>query len=241
MNWRNHKGLTFTLAVALALGAWWLISYLRDPNGSEINDMRWQESVKLASGETIQVKRHVRFRQQYSIGVGQMTAPRYQTASLEIVPAPKDFVPWSAPMIPIFLDRDPDNGEWIVVGAEGNSSMWDFNGKPCPPQWGFRLHQGVWYIQPVPANLIGRPPNLLVELHVSDDADYSPESFVPVAVDRMKQQTAIGNNIALSMKSIGVVATKKVQCDTPGPPRFTDKFMPERTEGPTLAIFPRMP
>jgi hypothetical protein len=208
-----------------------------DPSGQDINDMRWEESVTLASGETVKVKRHIRFRQEEAFGMGLM-AQNYLAASLEIVPAPKDFVVWNAPIIPILLDRDPANGEWVVIGGYDSSNLWDFNGKPCPPQWGFRLREGIWYIQPVPENLIGKKPNLLLDLRVSDDREFTLQEFSSEVVVRKKQQTAFGDRIIPGMRSVGEVY-KPSPCEEPGPPRFTDEFT--AIDPPNLVSFPRIP
>jgi hypothetical protein len=84
MSWlRKHLVLGSTLAVIAALLLWWLVSYIRDPNGGSINEMQREESVQLASGETVRIRRHVLFRQEGTIAHG-ISAPVYESASVVI-------------------------------------------------------------------------------------------------------------------------------------------------------------
>jgi hypothetical protein len=238
MNWRQHKPLATFIAVIAAVLAWQGISYLRDPNGVSVNEMSWVEPVELASGQTIKVKRSIHFTQRTAIAMGMM-GQEYRGAALEIDPAPHDFVPWSAPILPIYLDRDPENGEWVVVGIAGVAEFWDWNGMPCPPQWGFRLHQGVWYVQPLPANLIGREPNLLADLSRTDDRDYSSDKFAAVAVARKRLQVATLRVPGIK-RNLGDIDTGAFPtCNKPGPPRFTADLQDKGPYG--LANFPRAP
>jgi hypothetical protein len=239
----DHKitGMAFLSALALLTAC----SNSKDKAGETINDMRWPETVKLASGEAITVNRHIRFRQEGIFG-GGMSAAVFEAASLDIVPTPADFMTWSAPIIPILIDRDPVNGEWIVIAASDGSALWEFNGKPCPPQWGFRLHDGIWYIQPIPSNLIGRKPNLLVDFQVTDDAKFSPEELVLESAARLLHQTNINegrewnDRIPAGMVSVGFDFNHQRCGPNSRAPRFTDKFYPERAPSrPNLANFPR--
>ena len=232
---RRLVGVVLVVALALAgcrgetIKAW---------TQDNVNDLRWREVVRLASGEEIAVYRHVRFRQSGGVGM-PLSAPIYEDASLEIVPTPPGYVTWRGPIIPILLDRDPDNGEWIVIGGDDGKILWDFNGKPCPPQFAFRLREGVWYVQPIPVNLIGRRPNLLVDLKVSDDERYSSEAFSRVAIQRKSQQELKADNISPGIRAVGEVHEFKI-CQGYGLPHFKAEFMSERTNRPTLASFPRL-
>lgn len=215
----------------------------RDKNGISVNDMKWQESVELASGEVIFVKRHVRFRQERAAGLsGMLTAPVYETASIEIPGASSGFVMWDAPILPIYLDRDPKTNEWLVIGAEDGIALWRFNGRPCPPQWAFRLRDGTWHIQPVPKELIGRRPNLLVDLRVNDDRDLTQEEFQALVTTRKLNQLGPSGRVSPGMVAVGVVYDKQSRCATMDTPAFTSEFSPERAPGsPNLANFPRIP
>ena len=168
-----------------------------------------------------------------------LMAQKYIAASLKIISGPTDFVFWSAPILPMLLDRDPQNGEWIVVAGADSLQFWNANGQPCPRQWAFRLHNGSWYLQPIPESLIGRKPNLLLDLRVSDDKDFSSNEFASVAQVRKARQTDTGERISPTMRFVGDSNEVTVACKAPGPPRFTGPF--HAFEEPNLASFPRMP
>jgi hypothetical protein len=216
---------------------WYYLRFI-DPTGQDVNAMRWQESVRLASGEAITVDRYVKFRQEEALGMGLM-AIQFENATLNIVPAPPDFVPWSAPIYPMLLDRDPENREWIVIGGTDSLNYWEINGRPCPSQWAFRLHEGVWYLQPIPTSLIGRKPNLLLDLRVSDDKDFTSSEFASVAKARKLLQANTGERIIPGMRFVGESYEPSPVCEGPGPPRFTDKIY--AIDQPNLSRFPRMP
>jgi hypothetical protein len=137
-----------------------------DPNA----DLTWIEPVQLASGETVTIKRHVVFRQERAWGGGFASAPVYKTSSIELVPASAEFPVWNAPLMPIVLDRDPANNEWIVVASANSCDIWVGNGRPRPPYWAFRLRSGAWYRDAIPESFYDRAANLFVGLTIADDS-----------------------------------------------------------------------
>jgi len=223
-------------AIAIIVGLYWL----RDPNGSETNDLSWNEVVVLASGETLKVRRHVRFYQEGIIGRRSLSAPNYEKASLEWTAANGERIRWSAPVAAMAIERDPVNGEWIVVADQGNGSMWSVNGQPCPPYWAFRSRAGTWYVQPLPEWIIGRSPNLLLDLHRADDRRFIKSSFSAVA-ERRKARQSTDPEVINSLLKIGGMRETHPCRKTPQSPRFTGEFTPDRTNRPTLASFPRLP
>jgi hypothetical protein len=198
--------------------------------------------VTLASGEVIQINRHVLFRQEGAWGTGGgLSAPTYTTSSIDIIPSDREFVRWDAPMIPILIDRDEVTKEWIVIAGHDNPSFWNANGKPCPPQWAFRLRAGVWYVQPVPESLLGRLPNLLADLRVTDDREYSEATFAAVALERKASQLLPYPKIGPELVRVGVVYKGLSHCKSPGSPTFGDDFWsPGRYNSPSLREFPRL-
>jgi hypothetical protein len=248
MRHRALPGRMLQGGVLVSLLTTCVVACVADTNGSSVNEMRWGETVQLASGETVQVERYIKFRQEGAVGMGLMAAV-FESASLEIVAGGGDFLRWEAPVRPIFLDRDPQSGEWIVIAGSDGLTFWNFNGKPCPPQWSFRLRGGVWHLQPVPQSLIGRKPNLLVDLRVTDDREFSSKTFESEAVTRKLQQSASNTGVPFGMTAVGANPGNLERCKSPGPPRFADEFRPDasiRIEGeksvpaPNLANFPRL-
>jgi len=77
---------------------------------------------------------------------------------------------WNAPFVPIVLDKDPANGEWLLVAANDGCLPWLRNGLPRPPYWAFRQRNGKWYRDSIPDSFLMRQANLLVEFDVDDKA-----------------------------------------------------------------------
>jgi hypothetical protein len=243
------KRVSITLLVVVGLGLLALLAYrIYDPTGGDINDMTWTETVALASGEMASIERHVRFQTYSVFGLGgQSSGPVDEVDSIAMV-GPANFVSWTGPIRPMLLDRDPDTNEWIIVAADeqgGPGNLWGANGKPCPPQWAFRLHDGQWYIQPVPVNLLGRGPNLLVDLRVSDDAKFSRASFPAEVVARKRAQMQSNSGVPIDMRSVGVVATFENTCRSVSPPAFMGPFRDKYVTGEPIPRamnnFPRLP
>jgi hypothetical protein len=133
-------------------------------------DLRWSEAVTLASGEVVSVERHVVMIHERAFGGGFSSAPVYLTSSIRGDQA-SDAIPlWDAPLVPILIDKDPENGEWIIVASIDGCSMWLRNGMPKPPYWAFRLRDEEWFWDSVPSRFLNRPANLLVEYDVHDDS-----------------------------------------------------------------------
>jgi hypothetical protein len=103
-----------------------------------------------------------------AFGGGFASAPFYKTSALEIVGASTPVARWDAPLVPILLDVDPENGEWVVVATGDGCDVWVRNGHPRPPYWAFRHRNGAWYRDKIPESFLARAANLLVEYDVSD-------------------------------------------------------------------------
>ena len=133
-------------------------------------DLTWVEPVKLASGETVKIKRHVVMIRQRAWGGGFSSAPIYRTSSIELEPSSAAFPKWDAPVVPLILDKDLVNGEWLVIASADSCGFWRRNGKPALPYWTFRLRNGEWFRTATPESVVGRLANLLVEFDVKDSS-----------------------------------------------------------------------
>jgi hypothetical protein len=229
----------------VAVGLLALLAYrIYDPTGSDINDMTWTETVTLSSYEMVSIERHVRFKEYSVLGLGgQGSGPVGEVDSIAM-PGVADFVPWTAPIRPLVLDRDQETKEWIVIAADlqgGPTSLWQDNGKPCPPRWAFRLRNGKWFIQPVPVRYLENGPNLLVDLRVSDDAKFSRAAFSNEAVARKQAQIVPDETIRL----VGDLRPYIDACKGGAAPRFLGPFLEKNAFGDTfartLSNFPRLP
>ncbi len=136
--------------------------------GAREAELRWIEPVRLASGEEVKVNRHVVVIHQRAWGGGFSSAPVYKRSSIELLDDGSNIPAWDAPLVPLVIDKDPENGEWIIVASIDGCSLWERNGRPRPPYWAFRLRAGEWYRDAIPQSFANRVPNLLVEYSVSD-------------------------------------------------------------------------
>jgi hypothetical protein len=131
-------------------------------------DLRWTEDVLLSNGEIVTVKRHVVMSHPRALGGGFSSAKIYTTSSIEAAANLANFGIWSAPFVPIVLDKDPATGDWIVVASHDGCLPWLRNGLPRPPYWAFRFHAGGWYRDAIPDSFLMRTANLLIEFDVGD-------------------------------------------------------------------------
>jgi hypothetical protein len=134
-------------------------------------DLSWIEPVQLASGEELKVRRHVIVRQERAFGGGFASAAVYDTSTVSLDPSIPQFPVWNAPIVPIYLDKDPGTAEWIIIASSDSCDIWLRNGRPRPPYWAFRLRDGAWLRDAIPKEFIGRKANLFVGLQVTDDSE----------------------------------------------------------------------
>lgn len=146
--------------------------------------LEWSEPVQLASGETVQIKRNVEMWHETAFGGGFSSAPVYKTNSIELDPATSEFPKWDTPLVPIVMDKDPSNGEWVVVASIDECGMWARNGRPQPPYWAFRLQSREWFRVEIPQWLLNRRSNLFVEY---DTVDSSEELNSEIAIRKRSQ------------------------------------------------------
>lgn len=166
----NEKiGKLVVAACAICVGVVALMGAVgceKPPPGSA--DLTWIEPVQLAAGETVNVKRHVVMWHERALGGGFSSAPVYKTSTIELLPSAPQFPVWDAPLVPLVIDRDPANGEWVIVASIDGCSFWLRNGLPRPPYWAFRLRHGEWYRDAIPEFMLSRAANLYVEFDVTD-------------------------------------------------------------------------
>ncbi len=136
--------------------------------GAREAELTWIEPVRLSSGEEVRIKRHVVMIHERAWGGGFSSAPIYKRSSIELVDGGSNFPVWDAPLVPLVIDKDPANGEWLIVASIDECGMWARNGRPRPPYWAFRLREREWFRDAIPHALIDRPANLFVEMEVSD-------------------------------------------------------------------------
>jgi hypothetical protein len=155
----------------------WLVALVGCAKTPRSADLTWVELVQLISGETVTIKRHVMMWHERAFGGGFSSAPIYKTSRIELSPGSADFPPWDAPLVPIVMDKDPANGDWIIVASIDECGMWGRNGKPGPPYWAFRLRNGVWYRDSLPEAFLDRAANLFVEYDVTDSSQEVGETI----------------------------------------------------------------
>jgi hypothetical protein len=133
-------------------------------------DLIWTEPVRLASGETVRVRRHVVLRQDRSLSGGTVSAPVFEVSSVEILDSANRAAVWDAPVVPLVLDKDPQTGEWVIVTGTDSCEIWRRNGMPRPPYWAFRLRGGKWLRDAIPESFLDRAVNLFAGFSVRDDS-----------------------------------------------------------------------
>lgn len=167
----SSEGLRFSRAAAALPILGFLISFIAGCDEMRSHaDLRWTESVTLASGETVRIQRHVDMWHHRALGGGFSSAPQHKTSSIELAEGGDAASIWDAPMVPIVLDKDPATNEWIVVAGSDGCDIWVRNGRPRPPYWAFRLRDGKWYRDAIPKSFLERPANLFVEFDVTDES-----------------------------------------------------------------------
>lgn len=133
-------------------------------------ELLWEEPVALATGEVVRIVRHVKIWQERGYKGEFMSAATFDFSTIDLVGETSKFPTWNAPLVPILLEKDPANSEWVIIASSDGCSMWDRNGRPRPPYWAFRLREGKWYRDVIPDVMLGRRANLLVQFDVNDNS-----------------------------------------------------------------------
>ena len=155
------------LIVAVVLGV--LLYFFGEKKwlGGGTTHLEWTEDVSLASGEKIQIERDVKFRWGF-IFLGGREGNETLRSVVRPAAGSKAFPEWSAPMLPILLDRDPVTGTWWLVATTEEEKFWQRNQEPQPPYWGFKTQVGRWVRTSVPDQAWGRVANLFVRYDYDD-------------------------------------------------------------------------
>jgi hypothetical protein len=106
----------------------------------------FREEVRLSSGEVLTVFREVKTSPLGEIGGLGGWEPRYM--SLEIVTEGLANKPgkWESTdgWVPLLLDRDPANSEWVLLATFYLCDAWKKIGRPRHPYAEFRFRAGTW-------------------------------------------------------------------------------------------------
>lgn len=129
-------------------------------------NLDWKEEVTLSSGEKFFITR----TQRLDLNVANALTPGNHALDSRVASATDriHFPEWRAPMIPLLLDRDPANGDWILVATNATCRFWQRNQQPAPPYWAFRAVKGEWKRTEMPAGFWNRPTNLFAAFNLSD-------------------------------------------------------------------------
>lgn len=122
----------------------------------------WREQVKLQDGQTILVERSAEFSENWVAGGGGGSVNKGMSLRFVQPLAPDAPAPWSAPYVPMLLDRDPQTQEWVLLATFFHCDSWVALGKPQLPYTEYRYRGSRWVQQPLGSRWIGRTANLLV-------------------------------------------------------------------------------
>ena len=131
-------------------------------------ELTWTERVSVSTNEVVALTRIMKFT--VSRPWGEKNGMIVSSSSIVRISNSNGFESDLdvGPLIPILIDKEASSGEYIVVAGTNNCRFWLRNAEPQPPYWAFRLRNEVWYRVDLPANLIGRKSNLLIDFRASD-------------------------------------------------------------------------
>lgn len=141
------------IVVALVVGA--LAVYLRFFH----ENYRWREEVDLRDGDTVVVRRWVKYHVLIPIG-GPISAINTGT-SLQILDQHPEVPVWRDVFDPLVLMRDPCTKEFVLVVTTDWAQTWEAHGKPNPAYWMFRLRNGQWVEEPLADFIFDQETNLV--------------------------------------------------------------------------------
>ena len=143
------------------LASWVVLLLLATVGGCSTRTASWTEEVKLSNGRTVQVERQERYEIVGSIG-GARGALNLE-ARLRVLDQAPASPEWVDRLEPLLLDVDTANSELVLICTSGDDQVWSARGKPTPPYWQFRLHDGKWIQEPVQEFVFGRETNLVID------------------------------------------------------------------------------
>ena len=121
----------------------------------------WREQVLLQEGQQVLVERTARFRENWVAGGGGGSFNKGMTLRVIHGPMPMPQSTWDERFVPIVLERDLGNGEWVVIATFFHCDSWYELGRPSLPYVEFRHREGGWTRQALNPQWIGHPANVL--------------------------------------------------------------------------------
>lgn len=131
--------------------------------GDKTKTVKWQEEVKLSTGEVIVLERETRFK-----GGGEpfQGAADLMTIRFRYPPESKEVVEWRTvrygaelhftPEYPLVLDVDPKTRALYIITRAGGITG------ACNEYWRYRYDNGAWHDDMLPETFETRPSNLVL-------------------------------------------------------------------------------
>jgi hypothetical protein len=162
----SHPHVSHIAMLALGLSATLQI-------GCGPKKIEWREEVRLQDGEIILTKRTAKLLANSVAGGGGGSIN--EGMSLEVIRPIKPDNPgaWSARLVPMILDRDPDSKEWFIVATFFHCDTWQELGRPKLPYTEYRYTQGQWLRQSLSEKRLRMPANLFTSVSLENVKDLS--------------------------------------------------------------------
>ena len=126
-------------------------------------DLQWSEEVQLSSEKTIVVKRTAKGEKLGEIG----GTGGWQQKEMSVEINARDSIAFDPPVwrtayVPVLLDYDASQKEWLIVATFYTCQGWYDLGRPALPYVEYRVADGgQWRVVPLDKELIGRKTNML--------------------------------------------------------------------------------
>jgi hypothetical protein len=135
--------------------------------------LKWEEEVRLHSGEILLVTRTAQAKPFGEIGGPGGWANEGMTIKVSF-PSNTDNPPtWAGKLVPVLFDRDPVTNEWLIVATVITCTDWYELGRPSLPYAEFRTKNNIWKKQDLSRDLIGREGNLLTSIHSTGETNHT--------------------------------------------------------------------
>jgi hypothetical protein len=141
-------------------------------------ELTWNEQASISTNDHVRVARIMHFS--VSRPWGEKGGMIVSSSSIVRIVGPTGYELDLdvGPLIPILIEKETSSGDYVVVAGTNRCSVWLRNAEPQPPYWTFRFRNNVWYRIDLPANLIGRKANLLIDFRDSDSLKISDSEVV---------------------------------------------------------------
>lgn len=163
------KHLSFQSAIS---GAIFLVTAVRLA-GCQLGDkdIRFTEEVQLSNGEVISADRFIEAASLGEVGGPGGWESKYQSFEI-VVPKRTDNPPkWESKtgLIPILLDRDTANNEWVLLATFYTCDAWYSLGRPKLPYAEFRVRDGQWQKLELSSQWLGHATNVFADINSSGE------------------------------------------------------------------------